>query len=114
MHSISFALPYHKHGNYPIISWEHTLSALNIDIFTITANKIMLYIYSTSAGFRTNEALLLVKLGAPYVDPEGGRPGRPTQAVRHTCSGNLGIVKILHYFRLDKFKITPHKKKSIV
>jgi hypothetical protein len=32
--------------------------------------------------------------------PEGGRPGRPTQAVRHTCSGN--------------FKIAPHKQKSIV
>ena len=26
--------------------------------------------------------------------PEGGRP---TQAVRHTCSGKLGIVKILRY-----------------
>ena len=40
--------------------------------------------------------------------PEGGRPGRPTQAVRHTCtcSGNLGIVKI--------FKIAPHKQKYIV
>jgi hypothetical protein len=37
---------------------------------------------------------------------EGGRPGRPTQAVRHTCSGNLGIFKI--------FKIAPHKQKSIV
>jgi hypothetical protein len=37
---------------------------------------------------------------------EGGRPGRPTQAVRHTCSGNLGIVKI--------FKIAPHKQKSTV
>jgi len=33
--------------------------------------------------------------------PEGGRPGRPTQAVRHTCSGNLGIVKILRYIRSD-------------
>jgi hypothetical protein len=26
--------------------------------------------------------------------PEGGIPVRPTQAIRHTCSGNLGIVKI--------------------
>jgi len=36
--------------------------------------------------------------------PEGGRLGRPTQAVRHTCSGNLGIqnvVKILRYIRSD-------------
>ena len=30
---------------------------------------------------------------------EGGRPGMPTQAVRHTCSGNLGIVKTLCYIR---------------
>jgi len=30
----------------------------------------------------------------------------PTQAVRHICSRNLGIVKI--------FKIAPHKQKSIV
>ena len=37
---------------------------------------------------------------------EGGRPGSPTQAVRHTCSGKLGIVKI--------FKIAPHKQKSTV
>jgi len=48
------------------------------------------------------------------LDPEGGRPGRPTQAVRHTCSGNLGVVKILRYIRSDKFKIAPHKQKSIV
>jgi hypothetical protein len=27
--------------------------------------------------------------------PEGGRLGRPTQAVRHTCSRKLGIVKII-------------------
>jgi hypothetical protein len=38
--------------------------------------------------------------------PEGGRPGRSTQAVRHTCSRNLGIVKI--------FEIAPHKQKSII
>ena len=30
---------------------------------------------------------------------EGGRPGRPTQAVGHTYSRNLGIVKILRYIR---------------
>ena len=33
--------------------------------------------------------------------PEGGRLDRPTQAVRQTCSGNLGIVKILCYIRSD-------------
>jgi len=27
------------------------------------------------------------------LDPEGGRLGRPTQAVRHTCSGKLEILK---------------------
>jgi hypothetical protein len=25
--------------------------------------------------------------------PKGGRSRRPTQAVRHTCSENIGIVK---------------------
>jgi len=33
--------------------------------------------------------------------PEGGRPGSPTQAVRHTCSGNVGIVKTSRYIRSD-------------
>jgi len=42
--------------------------------------------------------------------PEGGRPGRPTQAVRHTCSGNLGIVKILRYFRSDMYTAKIHRK----
>ena len=31
--------------------------------------------------------------------PERGRPGSPTQAVRHTCSGNIGIAKILCYIK---------------
>jgi hypothetical protein len=33
--------------------------------------------------------------------PEGGRPGRPTQAVRHTKQNAF------------KFKIAPHEQKSI-
>ena len=37
------------------------------------------------------------------VSPEGGRPGRPTQAVRHTCSGRFGIVKVLLYIRSDMY-----------
>jgi hypothetical protein len=41
----------------------------------------------------------------PYLGPEGGRPGRPTQPVRHTCSGNLGIVKILRYIRSDMYAV---------
>ena len=52
---------------------------------------------STQCQFRTNEALCQLSYEAPYLDPEGGRPGRPTQAVRHTCSVNLGIVKIIRY-----------------
>ena len=35
--------------------------------------------------------------------PEGSRPGRPTQTVRHRCSGKLGIVKILRYIRSDMY-----------
>jgi hypothetical protein len=35
--------------------------------------------------------------------PEEGRPARPTQAVGHTCSGNLGIVTILRYIRCDMY-----------
>ena len=48
---------------------------------------------TASAGFRTNEALCQLSYEAPYLSPEGGRPGKPTQAVGHTCSGNLRIVK---------------------
>ena len=48
-----------------------------------------------SAGFRTNETLCQLSYEAPYLGlTEWGRSGRPTQAVKHTCSGNLGIVKI--------------------
>jgi hypothetical protein len=57
--------------------------------------------YSTSATrsaeFRSNETLCLLSYEAPYLGPEGGRPGNPTQAVGHTCSGNIGIVKILRW-----------------
>ena len=42
-----------------------------------------------SAGFRVNTALSSLSYEAPYLGPEGGRSGRPTQAVRHTCSGNI-------------------------
>ena len=49
----------------------------------------------TSAGFRTNETVCLLSYEAPYLGHEGGRPGMPTQTVRHTCSGNLEIVEIL-------------------
>jgi hypothetical protein len=37
------------------------------------------------------------------VGPEGGRPGRPSYAVGHTCSGKFGIVKILRYIRSDMY-----------
>jgi hypothetical protein len=39
----------------------------------------------------------------PHLGPEGGRPGRPTQVVRHTCSGNLGIVKVFRFIRSDMY-----------
>jgi hypothetical protein len=59
--------------------------------------------FSCSVGFRINEAMCYLSYDAPYLFPEGGRPGRPTQAVRHTCAGNLGIVKILRYLRSDMY-----------
>ena len=68
-------------------------------VFALSPSKLLLpLVMSTivSAGLRTNEA--------PYLGPEGGRPGRPTLAVRHTCSGNLGIAKILRYIRSDIVK----------
>jgi hypothetical protein len=37
-----------------------------------------------------------------YLGPEGGRSGRPTQAVRHIGSGNLGIVKVLELHHISK------------
>jgi len=36
----------------------------------------------------------------------------PTQAVRHTCSGNVGIVKILRYIRSDMYTTKIHRKKK--
>ena len=55
-----------------------------------------------SAGFRTNEALCQSSYEVPYLGPEGDRPGRTTQAVRHTCSGYLGIVKIFKLHHISK------------
>jgi len=42
--------------------------------------------------------------------PEGGSHGSPTQAVRHTCSGNLGIVKILRNIRSDMYTASATQK----
>ena len=50
----------------------------------------------SSARFRTNEALCELSYEAPYMGPEGGRLGRPTQAVRHTCSGIVKNFKLHH------------------
>jgi len=44
----------------------------------------------------------LGQMRPPYLGPEGGRLGGPTQAVGHTCSGNLGIVKILKLHHISK------------
>ena len=38
------------------------------------------------------------------MNPEGGRPGSPTQAVKYTCSGKLGMIKI-YYVRHRKKKV---------
>jgi len=46
---------------------------------------------------------------APYLGPEGGRPGRPTQAVNSIIMS--GISPKQNSFN---FKIAPHKQKSIV
>ena len=40
-------------------------------------------VVSSSAGSRTNEAMCQLSHEAPNLGPEGGRPGRPTQASRH-------------------------------
>ena len=82
--------------------------------FYMGHTKYIRVIFPFSVGFRTNEALCQLIYEATYLGPEGDRPGRHTQAVRHTCSGNLRIVEILRCFRSDKFKIPPHKQKSIV
>ena len=49
----------------------------------------------------------------PYFGPEGGRPGRPAQAVRYTCAGNLGIVKILRYLRSDMYTASATNSKLV-
>ena len=65
------------------------------NLILFCSNGVAIYRCGFSAGFRTYEALCYLS----YEAPEGGRPGKPTQAVRHTCSGQLGIVKILRYIR---------------
>ena len=44
---------------------------------------------------------------------EGGRPGMPTQAERHTCSVNLGIVKILLYIKSDMYTASATNSKLL-
>ena len=69
------------------------------------------YVYS--ARFRTYEALCQLSYEAPYLGPEGGRSGSPTQAVRHTCSGKLGIVKILRFIRSDMYTASSTNQKLL-
>ena len=52
-------------------------------------------------------------MNPPYLGPEGGRPGMPAQAVRHTCAGNLGIVKILRYLRSDMYTASATNSKLV-
>ena len=56
---------------------------------------------------------MLVNYEVPYLDPEGCRPGRSTQAVGHTGSGNIGIIKILRYIRSDMYTAKIHHKKKL-
>jgi len=44
---------------------------------------------------------------------EGGRPGRHAQAVRHTCAGKLGVVKILRYIRSDMYTASATNSKLL-
>ena len=84
-------------------------------IYHVTISSTFLFSKSTvcSAGFRTNEALCQLSYEAPYLGPEGGIPGRPTLAVRHTCSGNLGIVKILRYISSDMYTASATNSKLL-
>ena len=65
------------------------------------------------AGFSTYEALWQLSYKAPYLGPERGRHGRPTQAVRHTSSGKLGIVKTLRYIRSDMYTASSTNQKLL-
>ena len=55
---------------------------------------------------------MLVDYEVPYLEPEGCRPDRSTQAVGHTGSGNIGIIKILRYIRSDMYTAKIHHKKN--
>jgi hypothetical protein len=95
--------------NYMMLTVMTALSALFLSSLTVSLCDLCktvlgglgYYQYNVmhSAGFRIYEALCKLSYEAPYLGPEGGRPGRPTQAVRHTCPGKLGIVKTLRYIR---------------
>ena len=61
----------------------------------------------------TNEALCRLSYEAPYLGSEGGRSGRPTQAVRHTCPGNLRIVDILRFIRSDMYTASATNSKLL-
>ena len=69
--------------------------------------------YIFNVRFRTYEALYQLSYEAPYLGPERGRSGRPTQAVRYTSSGKLGIVKILRYIRSDMYTASSTSQKRL-
>ena len=60
--------------------------------------------YIISAGFRTNEALCQLSYEAPFLGPEGGK----------TLYSNIIMSGIALKQNTFKFKIAPHKQKSIV
>jgi hypothetical protein len=61
------------------------------------------YVGTLCVECRTKEKWrpVLNKLWSPFHRPWSGIPDMPTQADRHICSVNLGIVKILRYIRSD-------------
>jgi hypothetical protein len=67
-----------------------------------TGSELKCSVNGTQCGIRTNEAMCQLIYKAPYLGREGGRLARPTQAIRHTCSGKLGIVKILKLNHIRK------------
>jgi len=76
--------------------------AKNLGGCSITCNGIPLKSLRVSEHLKKSRVLLLE---LHYLGPEGGRSGRPTQAVRHMGSGNLGIVKILELHHTKQISI---------
>ena len=73
------------------LSWQFFVTSIGRRFFSVP-----------DLGQMRNEAMCQLSYDAPFLGPEGGRPGRSTQAVMHTCSRNLGIVKIFKFHHISK------------